>query len=198
MADNNKKTSEVTTKNKEMQAAVAVNKKIKIRAATQMAEMGFSLSTIQSILDIGYNVLERALNLEFQMLDKVQKDYTFRSISKKSPYSLKSYIYSYTSIYECTFFYSVYKKITPDKNEIRPNPLAIYLAYNLYINTVHDRLKEGEPFIKHINQAYNLVNQIIQGIIQIEECSACGRMYVTSDYFKGYECPLCRLKKDLS
>jgi len=167
--------------------------RIKKKAIVELAEIGFSLSVIASILNLKYNIVERALTNELEIYNSLNIDFSVKTPEKKCPYSVMSQLKSYQDIYEITIFYTLYSAINPlCSDEEQPNPYAVALAYHMYICTARDR--GVIPVFSHINQAYNLVNHIIQGLITVEHCSACGRMYVYPENFGGLECPLCRLK----
>lgn len=166
--------------------------RVKKKAVIELAEFGYSLGVISSILGLRYNIAERALINELEIYNEVNMDFPVKTIEKKCPYSIISQIKSYGDIYEITIFYRMYIAINSDRKEEQPNAFSVALAYNDYIRSARDR--GVIPIFSHINQAFNLISHIIQGLITVTQCSACGKVYVYPADFGGLECPLCRLK----
>lgn len=166
--------------------------RVKKKAVIELAEFGYSLGVISTILGIRYNIAERALINELEIYNEVNLDFPVKTIEKKCPYSIISQIKSYGDIYEITIFYKMYISINSNVKEEQPNAFSVALAYFDYVTSARDR--KVIPIFSHINQAFNLISYIIQGLITVNKCSACGDIYVYPTDFGGLECPLCRLK----
>lgn len=167
--------------------------KIKRKAIIELAELGYSIGVVASILGMRSSLAARMLTEEFEIYNMFNRELSVKEIEKHGPFSILSQIKSYSDICEITIFYKIYLSICKEQNDNQPNPFVVALAFHNYFKGARDR--RVVPLFVHVNQAYYFVSQIHQGIITVSECPICKNIVVYPNGFKKPDCPLCRLKQ---